>query len=295
MTETRRWLRSPRRLLAALGVTTVLSAAALSWLGWEVLRQDRVVEDQVEEERLSHQADRAARELERVLADAEETLAATLEGPAPVSTAERLSSEGLLLVFTRSTMEAVPPSKVLFYPSVPPRSEPPPGMFDRAEQLEFRQRDLARAGAAYRTLSRSADPAIRAAALMGLGGVLRQSRQYAAALDAYRDMASLADAPVAGLPAALIARDVTWRVPGRDVPGRCLSRNRPGTLPRPVEQPLEIDPGPVRALRRRGRNRRRHRHHGGPPSGGGRQRRRTTVAGLANATIGARASIHASR
>jgi len=39
----RRWLRSPRRLLIALGATATISAGALTWLAQEMLQHDRAV------------------------------------------------------------------------------------------------------------------------------------------------------------------------------------------------------------------------------------------------------------
>lgn len=53
--------------MLALAVVTIASAGSLSWLGWEMLRQDEDVEAQREQERLEHQVDLAVQSLERLL------------------------------------------------------------------------------------------------------------------------------------------------------------------------------------------------------------------------------------
>ena len=61
--------------MLALAAVTLLSAGSLSWLGWQMLRQDADVEAQRQQERIDHQADLAVQSLERTLAATEERLA----------------------------------------------------------------------------------------------------------------------------------------------------------------------------------------------------------------------------
>jgi len=169
-----------------------------------MLRQDDAVEAQREQERLEHQANLAVQTLERLVAGAEERLADwTAQPSAPVPDSEH---GGLLVAFTPTTVEPSPSSRLLFYPSLPVRPEPPARLFAAGEIAEFQQRDQRRAAAMYRGLARSADPAVRAAALMRLGRTLRASARQAESLSAYADMAALGDVPVVGLPADLVAR-----------------------------------------------------------------------------------------
>ena len=65
---------------------------------------------------------------------------------------------------------------------------------------------LARAATAFRTLARSPDARLRAAALLGLGRVLRKAGDHAGALRAYDALDALGPVMVAGQPASLVAK-----------------------------------------------------------------------------------------
>jgi anti-sigma regulatory factor (Ser/Thr protein kinase) len=206
----RRWFGPPRRLLLALATVTVASAGSLSWVGWEMLRQDDAVQAQREQERLEHQADLAVQTLERLLAGTEERLADWAIRPsAPVPDPEH---GGLIVTFTPTTVEPSPASRLLFYPSLPARPEPAAHLFAAGETAEFQQRDHRRAALIFRDLARSPDRAVRAAALMRLGRTLRASARHVESLAVYTEMAALGDVPVAGLPADLVARAARMQV-----------------------------------------------------------------------------------
>ena len=202
-------MRTPRGLVWALGTTTALSAGALTWFAWEILQQERTVEVQRARDWLGNRADQVAQSIDRVLSDAADVLAS----PEVTSRPGWLSDDGLVLILSQSSVDAVPSSKLRFYPIMPARPVPPATVFTEAESLEFRQRDRTRAIDAYRAMARTRDPGIRAEALMRLGGVLRQARQYDAARACYIEMAALGDVPMRELPPAdLVARDALWRV-----------------------------------------------------------------------------------
>ena len=74
------------------------------------------------------------------------------------------------------------------------------------EVEEFQRRNLTHAETAYRRLSASGQVDVRAAALVGLGRVLRAQHQFDDARRAYDDLARLGPVIVASQPADLVAR-----------------------------------------------------------------------------------------
>ena len=207
-----RWFRPPRYLLTLfLGIMLVL-AATLSWLGWRLLEQDRALENQRTQERLDNAADLIAASLLRKLSDSEGQLTGLLAlsdaelgaraseltgqdaGPAPV------------IVFHLQAVDAYPRASLLYYPFLPIAKEPPPSIFEAGEVLEFQRKDFAKAIVAFRELSHSNDPEIRAGALLRLGRNLRKAQEPKAALDTYNELEQMGTTPVAGLPADLLAR-----------------------------------------------------------------------------------------
>jgi hypothetical protein len=112
-----------------LGVITIGSAAAFGWLGWEMLRQDADAEAQREQERLGHEADRAAQAMDRRIADVEARLSewtassARLEAP----------GDGVTVVFRAGIVEVARDARLLYYPSLAARAEPSPALFSMAK------------------------------------------------------------------------------------------------------------------------------------------------------------------
>jgi signal transduction histidine kinase len=206
----REWFGPSGRLMLALAAVTLVSAGSLSWLGWQMLRQDADVEAQREQERLEHQADLAVQSIERLLASTEERLADWVSRPsAPVPDP---TDGGLVATFTPATVVPSASSRLLFYPELPRPPEPPPQLFADGEVAEFQQHDSRRAIEIFRALAQSPDRAVRAAALMRMGRTLRTSARHAESLAVYSEMAALDDVPVVGLPAELVARSATIEV-----------------------------------------------------------------------------------
>jgi signal transduction histidine kinase len=161
---------------------------ALAWLGVRMLAQDRDVERQRRRETIEIAAGRLALEIDRRIREIEERLA----GGAGV----RLLDTGL---------ESDDGRIAILYQPESPAEIIHTGPLREAEAAEFQRRDLAGVAAAYQHIAASPDPALRAAALVGLGRVLRKLGDRERALRAYRDLEQLGRASVGGQPARLVA------------------------------------------------------------------------------------------
>lgn len=190
------WFRPPRQMLLLFLAVTIVPAAALSWLSWRLLAQDRELESQRIQERLEHAADLVSAALERRLSEVADQL------PAFVPDAE----DALVVIFGPQEIEVRPGRRLLYYPSLPAAQEAPGSVFEQGELLEFQQRDYPRAIAAFRALVYSVDLRIRAGALVRLGRNLRKTGRHREALAAYGSLAQLGTTAVGGCPAELLAR-----------------------------------------------------------------------------------------
>jgi two-component system, OmpR family, phosphate regulon sensor histidine kinase PhoR len=194
------WLNT-RRLPVLLAAATLMPAVVLVWLGVRLLQQDRELDRQRQRERLEVAAGRVALEIDRRLQDLE---------------AELVAGHGIRL--HESGIEAVADGPILFQPADGPAAQPSPAEIAPIEVEEFQRRNLTGAEAAYRRFSTSGAIDARAAALVGLGRVLRAQRQFDGARRAYDDLARLGPVIVAGQPADLVARQGRARTfeSGRD-------------------------------------------------------------------------------
>jgi signal transduction histidine kinase len=176
---------------------TGIPMIAVGWLGWRFIEQDRLFDAQRLEERLENAANLLSRELERGLSDWESRLDSALAGGAADAPAG-----GVLLTFDQRGVLHRAGVPLPYYPAAGIHSDAPGNAFEAAEAAEYREEDLGRAETLYRQLAASADPQIRAGALMRLARALRRQGRLDEALDA---LSTLASTPVAGSPAALIA------------------------------------------------------------------------------------------
>ena len=176
-------------------IATLVPLGALAWLGARILQQEREVERQRRRESLEIAAGRLALALDSRLRDIEERLAS-----------------GAGIRFTGDGLEARRDSALLYGPVEAAAETPSPNAFTEAEALEFQRQDFAAAAAAYRALAYSGPPPVRAAALNRLGRVLRKAGDAPGALRAYGRLLELGETPVAGQPAALLARQARCRV-----------------------------------------------------------------------------------
>jgi signal transduction histidine kinase/tetratricopeptide (TPR) repeat protein len=202
-----RWLRPPGRTLAVFLCLMLVLGGALGWLGWQLLIQDRALESQRLQERLETAADRMAAALQQNLSDLESYLNFT-----PGAGVTELPEGALVLQATKRSVDAYPPGGLLYYPVVPEGEEPPAAYFVAGETLEYRLNDPAKAAEVFRELGRSADPKLRAGALLRLGRNLRKIGRHEEALQAYGELAGLGRTSVLGLPAELMAREARGSV-----------------------------------------------------------------------------------
>ncbi|HEX8030220.1 MAG TPA: HAMP domain-containing sensor histidine kinase [Vicinamibacterales bacterium] len=194
MFSKRLWRGRSRGLTLLLLAVAVPPAAALVWLGWLLLQQDRALLAQRDFERRQAAAQTAVRSLELSLAAAER---AVFAGPVP---------HGMVrLVLTPERVDAQPADRVLWLPAMRRVELADDRRFADAERLEF-QGGVGRALTIYEAAARSPKPEVRAGALLRLARVRRSQARWDDALIAYRKLATIQDVTIAGAPADLQAR-----------------------------------------------------------------------------------------
>ena len=184
-----------RRILWLLAAATLIPIGVLSWLGSRILQQDRDAERLRQREALDVGAGRVALDIERRLQDVEDGLA---------------HGEGVVLL--PGGPVSTPAHPLLYQSTLFALDDVRESGFAEAEAAEHQRKDLAAAAAAYRMLARSSTAAVRAAALLRLGGVLKKGGDLSGALLTYADLQTLGVVSVAGQPAALVARHARCRV-----------------------------------------------------------------------------------
>jgi signal transduction histidine kinase len=197
----REWFRPPRHLLALFVAVIALPAMALAWLAWRTFEQDKALERQ----RLQERLETAATTIVTGLSVRLDELSRQVPLLA-VATNVSLPDDSVLLTVGDGAMTDSPPGRLLYVPRIPESRRPRDGGLSAAEELEFREQAPASAAAAFRRLARSVDPAVRAAALLGLARCLRKIGRDEEALAAYDELARLGTFLVEDVPAELLAR-----------------------------------------------------------------------------------------
>ena len=180
---------SARRSILLFAATTLVPAGSLGWLGWRMVEQDRLLENQRAQERRDHAADLAAAALQRILAEAEEKLTAFHASPS--GTAGSAGDGVALVAFGSGGLLARAGTALPYYPAIPAPAPPDESAFVPAEEMEFRKRDLAGAIRALDPLVRSRDAAVRREALLRLARIYRKREDVERALETFRLLASL--------------------------------------------------------------------------------------------------------
>ncbi len=198
-----RWVEPPRRLLVLFLTITAAPLAALGWLSWRTIEQDRDLEEHRLQERQENAADLGVAALQRILAEIEGQLSTfSVQASQP----ENLASDVVLSVFDIGGLTKQGGAPLLYHPSLPGLPDPPQSLFSAGEVLEFQKQDYPGAIARFREVARATDSLVRAGALVRLARNCRKARDLQGALAAYEALAKLGATPVAGLPAELAAR-----------------------------------------------------------------------------------------
>ena len=195
-----RRLSAPRGLLVLFGAVIALPAATLVLLGLRLLDQDRELATQRRAEIVQRSSDRAI----AALTDDLTTLQRRLSEPSWSPTQAPAGS--VYVWMARDSVHAVPPSALAYYPIVPGRKEPPAARFAELESLEFNAQDLPKALELSGRLAGSADPLVRAGALLRQARILRKMGRAADALPIYDSLATFTTISINGSPADLVAR-----------------------------------------------------------------------------------------
>jgi len=209
----KQWIRSPYHLLWMFLSITLVLAAALGWLGWQLLQQDRALSGQRAQERVEVAADLITAALQRDLSELEQDLTrlANMSGEGlardSLEFSRNLPGDSVLLLINTDGVEPLPADRLLFHPFLTPAQEPPPALFSAAEVFEFQRGDHNGAIAALKEPSRAADPRMRAAALNRIARNWRKGGRWEEAMHAYGELRALGPITVGGLPAELLARD----------------------------------------------------------------------------------------
>jgi signal transduction histidine kinase len=185
----------------------VVLCAALGWLSWTLVEQDREIAAARVQERLAGAADLAVAVVDRGLSTIDERLATIAEAADPVrataaSDLVTASHEDtvVLLMTSRDVWASAP---LLYYPVVPPPHDAAAAQFAEAERLEFGDGQMD-ALPLLRALERSPDRNVRAGALVRVARIARKLGNDQEALAAYQTLASIGDATALGRPADLV-------------------------------------------------------------------------------------------
>jgi len=185
---------SSRRLATLFLAVVVPPAVALVWLGVQLLEQDRSLLAQRQLERGQAAAQLAASTLEKSLARAERWLAE-----------DDIPEHVVRLTASRRGVQAFPRARVLWLPDPPAMPAAVTRVFAEAERLEY-QGSPAGALAAYRALAQSASSTVRAGALLRVARVHRREGRTDQALAGYRDLSTIDEVAIDGMPVDLLAR-----------------------------------------------------------------------------------------
>jgi two-component system phosphate regulon sensor histidine kinase PhoR len=193
----KKWSRFSPRVALLLVVATAAPLAALLWVGWRALEQDRALENEQIRQQVERAADIVAAALQRAVAASERRLAQGSKDWPDGAAAMTVSGE---------TVQVWPMGRAAYLPVAPRLTELSGAPFAAGEAVEFRQRDLNGAAAIYRDLAGSNRRDVRVGALLRLARCLRASGKQAEALPFYARLLDEDGLAFEGVPVSLVAR-----------------------------------------------------------------------------------------
>ncbi len=215
----------PPKVIVVTAVSAATAAAVtVGWLGWRLTRQDEALAVQRAQEGLEAAADLAVAALSRTLLGVDADLGSWLAEGSESGEASPLVSDveaddrAVLVRAAGGTVTGVPRGRLLYDPVVPADGplvdllDRHAALFDRGDRLEFVDRDYAAALRVFAGLARSADPAMRAAALVRRARAARKAGNADEALAAYAELEQLADVLVEGRPVPLLGAHASCTV-----------------------------------------------------------------------------------
>ena len=189
-----------RRLPWLFLVVMVVPTLALGWLALELVGRDRQLERDRARERAAHAATQVVAASQARLVELESHLQAAIAG------GEELRAGVRLVTVQGNQLDAKPAGALVFRPVLPARASLPSETFAEADRLEHQLGDSVAAIATLQPLTRSSNPAIRAAALLRVGRNQRKAGHADAARATYRELGTLGSTIIeSSLPAALLA------------------------------------------------------------------------------------------
>jgi signal transduction histidine kinase len=186
-----------RSLFLLIAAVTIVPLCALSWVALRSLDQDRKLDQQQARERVESATDRLAAAIQRAIGSTEQALAARASAEWPAGIVE--------ITLTRDQPEVRPRRRIPYLPVAPALRGVPDEAFSKGEALEFQRRDRSAAIHEYEQLTRSADAAIRAGAVLRLARNLAAAGAIKEASAAYAQLESVDDVGEAGVPVGLAA------------------------------------------------------------------------------------------
>ena len=185
----------PRSLFALIFSVTIIPLAVLTWFGYRLLQQDRVIEDRQLQQRADQVADTVVAALQRATFATQQHLA---------SGADTWPEGAVVVTFTGTYSEADPRGRIAYLPSVSPLRDAPAAVLARIDEIEFGHNNSTAPIRYFRDLTRSHDPAIHAAGLLRLGRTLEAEGQINEAMAAYGELATMDSVAIADTPASLV-------------------------------------------------------------------------------------------
>ena len=180
------------------------------WLTWQLMEQDRNLEQQHSRERLDQIADLAVADLARSLGDWDLGLRELDAFPPSSSLLAKLPAGATFILISDASVRTYPRKPLLFVPDVPLPHAQAPHTFAVAEELEVREQRYDSAIAALAPLVK--DPATRPEALLRTARMERKAGHLEAALQTYRLLGAETALNTSGTPYALLAADASCRI-----------------------------------------------------------------------------------